>query len=63
MALQVCQSVAPQMAPGLAFRNTWVQQLRLQLPVLAMAIDDALVALVERLQQLMAAGAGLPCHA
>ena len=32
----------------MSFRNTWVRSLALRLPMLALAIDDALVAFVER---------------
>lgn len=33
--------------PG-SFRNAWVRQLAVRLPTLALAIDDALIAFVER---------------
>lgn len=52
LSLQVCEASYTQRdRAARSFCNTWVEQFVLQLPTLAVAIDDSLMALVERCMQ------------
>ena len=56
--LQVCRVASAWPPPPMSFRNTWVQHLRVQLPTVTAAIDDAHLAFLERLQLLLSAASG-----
>lgn len=38
---------------GKSFRNTWIETLAVRLPILALAVDDALLAFIERVADLL----------
>ena len=61
--LQVCRVASAWPPPPISFRNAWVQDLRVQLPTVTAAIDDAHLAFLERLQQLLRAASGGACSA
>lgn len=61
--MQICEAARMPGEPR-SFCNTWINHLVLNLPTLAVAIDDSLMALVERcVKHLAAEGAASPVRA
>ena len=62
LMMQICEAARMPDEP-LSFCNTWIEHLVVSLPPLAVAIDDSLMALVERcVKHLAAASAVSPAH-
>lgn len=51
MLLQVSMAEGASTAQGVSLQESWVNLLSIRVPVLAMAVDDALLACADRLMQ------------